>query len=235
MLGPALLCYNDSAFRPRDWEAIQTVGLGSKEQVAAAIGRYGVGFNATYHYSDTPGILSGARLAFFDPTLRAVHRATEQRPGCLLELRDGNLARVCPNLLPPFCAALFAPRAQSDAEFPGTVMRFPLRLRAASELAPACSVEGVLAALTALAAEAPHTLLFLRHVRRVQADVVDTEGCVKELLAAELASKVTSARSCNAAACVPIPKLASVACLLRSQWLPPVPPRTCAWTSGACA
>lgn len=44
--GPALLCYNDAQFTPRDLHNISRIGQDSKLEKPAAIGRFGLGFNS---------------------------------------------------------------------------------------------------------------------------------------------------------------------------------------------
>jgi sacsin len=49
--GPALLCYNDAVFQPADFTAIARIGQDSKLEKPAATGRFGLGFNAVYHFT----------------------------------------------------------------------------------------------------------------------------------------------------------------------------------------
>ncbi|KAF9190474.1 hypothetical protein BGZ50_000207 [Haplosporangium sp. Z 11] len=67
--GPALVIYNDAEFSEKDFEALSNLGVGSKRKDTSKIGRYGLGFNSVYHFTDVPSVVSGAYIGFFDPQL----------------------------------------------------------------------------------------------------------------------------------------------------------------------
>ena len=50
--GPSLLCYNDAVFSHSDFRNICSIGSNQKLANSAAIGRFGLGFNAVYHFTD---------------------------------------------------------------------------------------------------------------------------------------------------------------------------------------
>lgn len=52
--GPSLLCYNDAVFSPADFHNISRIGQDTKLQRPTSIGRFGLGFNAVYHFTDVP-------------------------------------------------------------------------------------------------------------------------------------------------------------------------------------
>lgn len=53
----------------------------SKLDKLAATGRFGLGFNAVYHFTDLPSIVSGEHLVMFDPHTKYVPGATSVQPG----------------------------------------------------------------------------------------------------------------------------------------------------------
>ena len=59
--GPALYCHNDSQFSPRDFRNICSIGSNAKLASCSAIGRFGLGFNSVYHFTDVPSFVSGER------------------------------------------------------------------------------------------------------------------------------------------------------------------------------
>jgi hypothetical protein len=65
--GPALLACNDATFSPGDFRAIASIGQAGKMGQPAAVGRFGLGFNAVYHCTDVPSFVSGGSLVLFDP------------------------------------------------------------------------------------------------------------------------------------------------------------------------
>lgn len=64
--GPALLIYNDEIFKPEDFESIQRIGDSLKRDTNK-IGRFGIGFNAVYHWTDLPSFVSSNYLVLLDP------------------------------------------------------------------------------------------------------------------------------------------------------------------------
>ena len=59
--------YNDSTFSAADYRNLSQIGQGSKLEKMGATGRFGLGFNAVYHFTDVPSFVSGDHLVFFDP------------------------------------------------------------------------------------------------------------------------------------------------------------------------
>lgn len=53
----------------------------SKLDKLAATGRFGLGFNAVYHFTDLPSLVSGEHLVMFDPHTKYVPGATHVQPG----------------------------------------------------------------------------------------------------------------------------------------------------------
>lgn len=66
-LGPALLIFNDAVFEEQDFQAIEEIGMGSKQTAPTKAGRFGLGFNSVYHITDYPSFASADRIKFFDP------------------------------------------------------------------------------------------------------------------------------------------------------------------------
>jgi sacsin len=56
-------------------------GQDSKIDRPAAAGRFGLGFNAVYHFTDLPSFVSGDYLVMFDPHATHLPGATPARPG----------------------------------------------------------------------------------------------------------------------------------------------------------
>ncbi|KAL4175942.1 hypothetical protein KRP22_000900 [Phytophthora ramorum] len=56
--GPSLYCYNDAEFSDGDFINLARIGQASKLQRAATTGRFGLGFNSVYHFTDLPSIVS---------------------------------------------------------------------------------------------------------------------------------------------------------------------------------
>ncbi|KAF9191665.1 hypothetical protein BGZ51_006884 [Haplosporangium sp. Z 767] len=65
--GPALVFFNNAEFTEEDFKALSKLGVGGKRGDPSKIGRYGLGFNSVYHFTDVPSVLSGSHIGFFDP------------------------------------------------------------------------------------------------------------------------------------------------------------------------
>jgi sacsin len=65
--GPALCVYNNAVFSARDFANVARIGQGSKLDKLSSTGRFGLGFNAVYHFSDVPSFVSGDSVVFLDP------------------------------------------------------------------------------------------------------------------------------------------------------------------------
>jgi len=57
--GAALLAYNDAVFSEADFQSISSIGQSVKREQQGKTGRFGVGFNASYHISDVVSFISG--------------------------------------------------------------------------------------------------------------------------------------------------------------------------------
>lgn len=79
--GPALYCFNSSVFSPQDLYAISRIGQDSKLDKPSAIGRFGLGFNCVYHFTDIPGFVSGENIVMFDPHACNLPGISPSHPG----------------------------------------------------------------------------------------------------------------------------------------------------------
>jgi hypothetical protein len=211
MNGPALLIFNDAVFSADDWAAITCIGMGHK--ASDKIGKYGVGFNAVYHLTDLPCILSGAALGMLDPLRSCVNPPHGGRQ-CVVN----RVAAACPDQLPPFCVQDFVPQGGADAlqtesGFPGTVLRLPLRAKE-SDIAAVCPAQKAEAQLQVLRRELGHAALFLRSIQSVTITVRDAKGAVtwEEVVTLKRTPKVRLCQNCLSVQCLFVCLLV---CLLR--------------------
>jgi sacsin len=171
--GPALLTYNDRTFTDRDFESIQHLG-GSRKTDAdmrSKTGRFGVGFNSSYHLTDLPCFVSRRYLVMLDPHCTHVPDATSAEPGKLIDVLSPGLAQRLADQLAPF--RVFG--VDMEREVDATIFRLPLRTksqaacsrisRRAAELGAA---EGLLAEF---AASLPECCLFLTHIHTMEVSV----------------------------------------------------------------
>ena len=124
--GPALYAFNDAKFSEPDFKAIRNIGKSSKQSDASKTGKFGLGFNAVYHFTDLPSFVTGSFLVIMDPHQR------------MLLGRDGEraFARRWNFVCDPTLRKYQGHKAWFDVaghscdfceNFPGTMFRFPLR------------------------------------------------------------------------------------------------------------
>ena len=85
--GPALLAYNDSVFTDEDFRSIQRIGdsLKKASEDQTKIGRFGIGFNAVYHWTDLPSFVSQKQLVMLDPQARFLPNVNPSNPGKMVD------------------------------------------------------------------------------------------------------------------------------------------------------
>lgn len=176
--GPALVVFNSGVFSERDFASISNVGKSEKFEDAGKIGKYGLGFNVSYHFTDVPSFVSADQLVQFDPHAKHL-------PSNLPGLRAGFTTlppAQCADQIAPFAAAaacfgagkgqLAAASELRAGGFAGTIFRLPLRSAAqaaASEISGAhLQVDEIRQQLLAFGRElAAQSLIFLKHVEEV--------------------------------------------------------------------
>ncbi|KAL2612990.1 hypothetical protein R1flu_024682 [Riccia fluitans] len=174
--GAALYCLNNSVFTPRDLYAISRIGQDSKLEKPSAIGRFGLGFNSVYHFTDVPGFISGGNLVIFDPHACNLPGVTPSHPGLKISFVGRGLPEQFPDQFRPYL--LFGCDLQKP--FPGTLFRFPLRnssTAASSEIKQEVySPEDVMALFSSFQSNAAEALLFLRNVKSIAVYVREEVG-----------------------------------------------------------
>ena len=65
--GPSILVYNNAIFSENDFQSLISIGNSGKKKDSDTIGRYGLGFNVSFHLTDMVSFISGDDLVMFDP------------------------------------------------------------------------------------------------------------------------------------------------------------------------
>lgn len=178
--GPALYCYNNSVFTAQDLYAISRIGQDSKLEKPFAIGRFGLGFNCVYHFTDIPGFVSGENMVMFDPHASNLPGITPSHPGLRISFVGRGILEQFPDQFSPYLH--FGCDLQNH--FPGTLFRFPLRT---SNVAASSQIkkegyrpESVVSLFSSFYTSAGEALLFLRNVMSISLYV--KEGPSHEML-----------------------------------------------------
>ncbi|KAJ7475161.1 hypothetical protein B0H11DRAFT_2034382 [Mycena galericulata] len=168
--GPSLLAYNDALFSDEDWDALQSIHRSSKKTDTSKIGKYGIGFRSCYHVTDNPQILSGPSLAILDP-----HHSFAKSGGTKFDFSPKALEYG--DQLDAF-EFFFPPNARNQ-DFPGSVIRLPLRMPGAqssisSKAVDATEIRQLFEDF--VREEIGISLLFLKNITSVEVHEVDAHG-----------------------------------------------------------
>ncbi|XP_064247464.1 sacsin-like [Passer domesticus] len=175
--GPALCIYNDRPFQEQDIQGIQRLGVGGKQDRQDVTGKYGLGFNTVYHYTDCPAFLTGdSILCVSDPHLYYMPTATTEKPGSMFAVNTDfkkNFTDIYDTFLPSFFNLK-----------EGVLFRLPLRTAAEAAMSRVSDMvvrdQDLKNMEETLAKEGEDLVLFLRHVHTIVFSEIPPDG--KELV-----------------------------------------------------
>ncbi|KAK4397028.1 Sacsin [Sesamum angolense] len=180
--GPALYCFNDSIFSPQDLYAISRIGQESKLEKPFAIGRFGLGFNCVYHFTDIPAFVSGENIVMFDPHACNLPGISPTHPGLRIKFAGRKILEQFPDQFSPFLH--FGCDLQHP--FPGTLFRFALRSANAASRSQikkeVYAPSDVLSLFSSFSEVVSATLLFLRNVKTISIFVKEGPNSEMQLL-----------------------------------------------------
>ncbi|XP_010547716.1 PREDICTED: sacsin isoform X2 [Tarenaya hassleriana] len=180
--GPALYCFNNSVFTPQDLYAISRIGQASKLEKPFAIGRFGLGFNCVYHFTDIPAFVSGENIVMFDPHANHLPGISPSHPGLRIKFVGRQILDQFPDQFTPFLHF----GCDLKHTFPGTLFRFPLRNASVASRShikkEAYAPEDVLSLFSSFASVVSETLLFLHNVKTISIFVKEGTGHEMQLL-----------------------------------------------------
>lgn len=179
--GPALYCFNDSVFSHQDLYAISCIGQESKVEKPFAVGRFGLGFNCVYHFTDVPAFVSGENIVIFDPHACNLPGISPSDPGLRIKFIGRKILEQFPDQFTPFLQF----GCDLCDYFSGTLFRFPLRtasLASQSQIKKEVyAPEDVMSLFSSFFASVSDALLFLRNVKSISVFV--KEGIGQEMKA----------------------------------------------------
>lgn len=165
--GPAIYFYNNTVFSDEDFASLASLGLSGKRADSSKIGKFGLGFNVAYHYSDIVSFVTRDQVVFFDPHARDL---PEGVPGLRASFVDDNWRERFPAQLRNFAWPELGCHLLDGQPLDGTLFRLPLR-RAdhppsliSDTRFPRQTMDAL---LEEFAAQAPETLLFLKTVTSI--------------------------------------------------------------------
>ena len=162
----SLLVYNDSSFSEGDMEGIQSLGLGGKKD-KHTIGKFGLGFNAVYHLTDSPCLLTRRRadeivsFCVFDPFRKFLKIQPEHRPGIRLNFTSAELKRF-PHQFNPYSFESLPDLTKGDY----SILKLPLTNEE-------IKMEEM---LTKLVSQVSNYIIFLQNIQRISVLKRDKDG-----------------------------------------------------------
>ncbi|KAM7413412.1 hypothetical protein PAMA_020685 [Pampus argenteus] len=178
--GTALYVYNDAVFTVEDWNGIQEIARSRKRDDPLKVGRFGIGFNSVYHITDVPSIFSGDQIAMLDPhqTLFGVHESGQ----CWnLKTDIKEITELADQFAPYLGMFESSEKTIKDGSFPGTLFRFPLRMKPSQLSGNIYNKEKVLELFESFKADADTVLLFLKSVQKISLHVRESDGTERML------------------------------------------------------
>ncbi|GMF38734.1 unnamed protein product [Phytophthora fragariaefolia] len=162
LLSPAMA--NDG-----DFINLARIGQASKLQRATTTGRFGLGFNSVYHFTDLPSIVSAKSIVMFDPHATHLPGISAANPGIKIRFANANIVKQFPDQFAPF-KNVFG--CDLEHHYKGTLFRFPLRTSALAESSEikrrGYSHNEILDLFRSFQVSIIDTMLFLRNVRKVE-------------------------------------------------------------------
>jgi hypothetical protein len=183
--GPSLLIYNDSIFTDDDIRGIQQLGVPNKLSSLSKIGRFAIGFNSVYHYTDLPSFVSLDKLILLDAHAKYVRGATNAHPGRLYRYTNKGFVESFDDQVSVFRSMGCN---MNTSSFNGTLFRLPLRTKQQAEKSEiskhSWDNDTVMSQLETFIAEARDCLLFLKNVKRISVFVqhADENNALEQLL-----------------------------------------------------
>ena len=182
--GPALIVHNNATFSDEDFDNICQVAGEIKKRDPFKIGRFGVGFCATYHLTDLPSFISRRYFTIFDShTTYLGDRVSANAPGMTLDLIENqdSLQVYRDQFIPYkdlFDCNIFS--LEGEGGYQGTLFRFPFRNSQTGPKSKICNEvydkNKVSKLIESLKDQGQELLIFLKNVNKVSLYELD-EGC----------------------------------------------------------
>jgi sacsin len=180
--GPAVVAYNNAKFSDQDFDNICELAAETKMRDPLKTGRFGVGFCACYSLTDVPSFLSRSYLTIFDPHTKYLNeRVSHNEPGMRINVVDTqDDLRVYEDQFAPFDGLFGCDIFNLNGDgYDGTIFRFPLRMPhfPSSEISHKdYTGHTINDLLSELKSEAPHLLLFLKHIQSLQVYILKNDA-----------------------------------------------------------
>ncbi|CAG8660857.1 32334_t:CDS:2, partial [Gigaspora margarita] len=157
--GPAIWIYNDAMFDEHDFNSLLNIHEGGKRDDSTKIGKFGIGFNSCFHFTDVPSFVSGEYISFLDPHEKFLPK---QRGIQINFLEDENFRKLFNDQLASYIGI---EGCRFDKKYEGTLFRLPLRVHPSEICDEILNTSDVLNFLEKLKLNAISELIFFRNIQ----------------------------------------------------------------------
>ncbi|CAG8533019.1 9070_t:CDS:2, partial [Dentiscutata heterogama] len=164
--GPAIWIYNDGQFAEEDFKSLCNLGKSSKWLQYDKIGKFGLGFNSCYHFTDLPQLISGTDVVFFDPQKAILPNNSSGARFSFKNYNEDHIFNKFKDQFEPFLKVKGCGfDIDYNREFKGTLFRLPLRKNKSLISDEIDDIEKVKESLNIIKNDAMSELIFLRNVK----------------------------------------------------------------------
>ena len=165
--GPAMYLFNNAKFTERDFESILKLSSCNKLSDTEKIGRFGVGFNAVYNFTDCPSFVSGDSVQIFDPLRRYVSKFSKAAG---IRLRFANDATAVETFTDQFRVyqGVFDCDILNQEEYDCTLFRLPFRLQPSRLSNQTYNEDSIKRLQTTVINELSNLILFLQSIHCIE-------------------------------------------------------------------
>ncbi|CAG8778055.1 1289_t:CDS:2, partial [Racocetra persica] len=174
--GPAIWIYNDAMFNEHDFNALLNIHEGGKRSDPTKIGKFGIGFNSCFHFTDVPSFVSGKYIQFLDPHEKFLGK---QRGLQINFLENDKFKHLFKDQLAPYIGV---EGCRFDKEFKGTLFRLPLRIRPSEICDEIFNTTKILNFLEKLKSSATSELLFFRNIESFEVMHITSNSSPNQVL-----------------------------------------------------
>ena len=165
--GPAMYLFNNARFTERDFESILKLSSCNKLSDTEKIGRFGVGFNAVYNFTDCPSFVSGDSVQIFDPLQKYVYKHSKAAG---IRLRFANDATAIKTFTDQFRVYqdIFNCDILNRHEYNHTLFRLPFRLQQNRLSNQTYNEDSIKQLQSTVINEISNFILFLQNIHRIE-------------------------------------------------------------------
>ncbi|CAG8503482.1 6900_t:CDS:2, partial [Cetraspora pellucida] len=164
--GPAIWIYNDGQFSEEDFISLCNLGKSSKWLQYDKIGKFGLGFNSCYHFTDLPQLISGTDVIFFDPQKTILPNNSSGARFSFKNYNEDHIFNKFKDQFEPFLKVKECGfEIDYNREFKGTLFRLPLRKNKSLISDEIDDINEVKESLNIIKNDAMSELIFLRNVK----------------------------------------------------------------------